>query len=69
MTNPPTFHDGEKTPKTRTAPDFSKFNVHDSFYNPITKTTSPGGERRRLSHQQAYVMGNSSIKKSLRRVI
>ena len=27
MTNPPTSRDGEKTPETRNAPDFSKFNV------------------------------------------
>ena len=40
MTTPPTSRDGEKTPETRPAPDFSKFNVHDSFCNPITKTTT-----------------------------
>ena len=51
MTIPPTSRDGEKTPETRTAPDFSKFNVHDSFCNPITKNTSPSGEHRRLSRQ------------------
>ena len=52
MTNPPTSRDGEKTPETRNAPDFSKFNVHDSFCNPATKTTPPGGGRRHLSRQQ-----------------
>lgn len=51
MTIPPTSRDGEKTPETRTAPDFSKFNVHDSFCNPITKT-NPSSEGRRLSRQQ-----------------
>ena len=52
MTNPPTSRDSEKTPETRTTPDFSKFNVHDSFCNPITKNAPPGGARRRLSRQQ-----------------
>lgn len=52
MTIPPTSRDGEKTPETRTAPDFSKFNVHDSFCNPITKTNASGEGRRHLSRQQ-----------------
>lgn len=52
MTIPPTSRDGEKTPETRTAPDFSKFNVHDSFCNPITKTNPSGEGRRHLSRQQ-----------------
>ena len=52
MTTPPTSRDGEKTPETRPAPDFSKFNVHDSFCNPITKTTTSGEGRRHLSRQQ-----------------
>ncbi len=66
MTNPPTFHDGEKTPETRTTPDFSKFNVHDSFCNPITKTTSPGGERRRLSRQQLEAILSSLSERDMR---
>lgn len=52
MTNPPTSRDGEKTPETRTTPDFSRFNVHDSFSNPIAKTSPPGAGRRHLSRQQ-----------------
>ena len=52
MTIPPTSRDGEKTPETRTAPDFSKFNVHDSFCNPITKTNPSGEGHRHLSRQQ-----------------
>ena len=52
MTNPLTYRDGEKTPETRTTPDFSKFNVHDSFRKSITKTSSSGGERRHISRQQ-----------------
>lgn len=52
MTIPPTSRDGEKTPETRTAPDFSKFNVHDSYCNPITKTNPSGAGRRHLSRQQ-----------------
>lgn len=52
MTIPPTSRDGEKTPETRTAPDFSKFNVNDSFCNPITKTNPSGAGRRHLSRQQ-----------------
>lgn len=52
MTIPPTSRDGEKTPEARNAPDFSKFNVHDSFCNPITKTNASGEGRRHLSRQQ-----------------
>lgn len=52
MSSHPTAHDGEKTLETRIAPDFSKFNVHDSFSIPITKTTPPGAAHRRLSRQQ-----------------
>ncbi len=35
MANPPTFHDGEKTPETRTTLGFSEFNVHDYFVIPL----------------------------------
>ena len=52
MSSHPTSHDGERTPETRTAPDFHKFNVRDSFSNPITKNTPPGAAHRRLSRQQ-----------------
>lgn len=52
MSNHPTSHDGGKTPETRATPDFSKFNVHDSFSNPITKSASPSGGHRHLSRQQ-----------------
>lgn len=52
MSNHPTAHDSEKTPETHSAPDFSKFNVHDSFCNPITKAAPSGAAHRRLSRQQ-----------------
>lgn len=59
MTNPPTSRDSEKMPETRTTPDFSKFNVHDSFCNPITKTSPPSGRRRHLSRQQLEAISAS----------
>lgn len=52
MTIPPTSRDGEKTPETRTTPDFSKFKIHDSYCNPITKTNPSGAGRHHLSRQQ-----------------
>ena len=52
MSSHPTSHDGERTPETRTTPDFHEFNVRDSFSNPITKNTPPGAAHRRLSRQQ-----------------
>ncbi len=52
MSNHLTSHDGEKTPESRNTPDFSKFNVHDSYCNPTAKTSQPGGKRRHLSRQQ-----------------
>lgn len=59
MTNPPTSRDGEKTPETRNTPDFSKFNVHDSFCNPTTKSTPSSGGRRHLSRQQLEAISAS----------
>ena len=47
MSNRTTFQDGEKAPESRMTPDFSKFNVCDSF-------SLPGGDGedcRRISRQ------------------
>ena len=52
MSNRPTTHDGERTPETRTAPDFSKFMVNDSFTVSTTSNRPPGAAHRRLSRQQ-----------------
>lgn len=55
MSNRPTPQDSEKTPESRSGPDFSKFNVHDSFRIPNTDTPGPEGsgeERRRISRQR-----------------
>lgn len=55
MSNRPTFQDGEKVPESPTAPDFSKFNVHDSFRNPSTEAKPPGAapdDHHRISRQQ-----------------
>lgn len=55
MSNRPTSQDGEKKLENRTAPDFSKFNVHDSFRNPITEAKPPGeagDEHHRISRRQ-----------------
>lgn len=47
-------HDNEKSPSSRTAPDFSKFTVHDSFSNSTNVLSSDGGgeESRRISLRQ-----------------
>lgn len=45
-----TPQDSEKNPESRITPDFSKFNVHDSFTSSIS--SSGGEECRRLSRQQ-----------------
>ena len=50
MSSRQTSQDGEKLPETRTAPDFSKYNVCDSYCNPVTESKPPG--ERRLSHRQ-----------------
>lgn len=60
MTNRPTHQDGNKNPRKPETPDFSKFNVHDSFSVPTTDTTSTGGtpdnngapDIRRISKRQ-----------------
>lgn len=69
MTNPPTSRDGEKTPENRTAPDFSKFNVHDSFCNPTTKTTPPGGGHHRLSRQQLEAISASLSERDVQIIV
>lgn len=50
MSNRQTSQDREKLPETRTAPDFSKYNVCDSYCNPVTESKPPG--ERRLSRRQ-----------------
>lgn len=55
MSNRLTAQDGGRTPESRKTPDFSKFNIHDSFRISHTDTPVPQGageERRRLSRQQ-----------------
>lgn len=55
MSNRTTFQDGEKVPKSRMTPDFSKFNVCDSFCKSTTDSKPPGGDGedcRRISRQQ-----------------
>lgn len=55
MTNHPSPQDGEQKPETPATPDFSKFNVQDSFSIPAKDTTMPGeapDEHRRISRQQ-----------------
>ena len=55
MSNRQTPQDSEKIQESRTAPDFSRFNVCDSYCNPITDSKPPGAageERRRISRQQ-----------------
>ncbi len=55
MSNRPTSHEDRKAPESRQTPDFSKFNVNDSFSIPAVNTLSPGGkgeERHRVSRQQ-----------------
>ncbi len=59
MTNRQTSRDGGKTPETRTTPDFSKFLVHDSFRNSLTKDDPSGGGRRHLSRQQLEAVSAS----------
>lgn len=39
MTNRPTHQDGNQNPRKPETPNFSKFNVHDSFSVPTTDTT------------------------------
>ena len=52
MSNRTTPQEGEESWESRTAPDFSKFMVHDSFTNSISSPAIAGEERRRLTHQQ-----------------
>ena len=52
MSNRTTPQEGEESWESRTAPDFSKFMVHDSFINSISSPAIAGEERRRLTHQQ-----------------
>lgn len=55
MSNRITSQEGNKTAESRAAPDFYKFNVHDSYCNSITNLDSAGGggeEQRRISRQQ-----------------
>ena len=55
MTNRPTSHDKKPQAEKPEVPDFSRYRVCDSYSNPITNTTVPGGgesECRRLSHKR-----------------
>lgn len=59
MTNHQTYQDNSKSPRKPETPDFSKFNVNDSFSVPTTDTTPAGGaldnssgEPRRISKRQ-----------------
>lgn len=55
MTNRLTSHDKKAQAERPGIPDFSRFPVCDSYRNPVTDTTPPGGsapEARRLSHRQ-----------------
>lgn len=51
MSNRTTPQDRDRTAESRPTPDFSKFNVHDSFSNSISSPAAHG-EERRLSRQQ-----------------
>ena len=51
MSNRPTSQESGKMPESRPTPDFSKFNVHDSFLNSVSSPAAEE-ERRRLSRQQ-----------------
>ena len=52
MSSRPTSQEAGKTSENRTVPDFSKFNVCDSFTNSISSPLDSGEEHRRLSRQQ-----------------
>lgn len=60
MTNRQTYQDDNQNPKKPETPDFSKFNVHDSFSVPTTDTTLAGStpdnngvpDTRRISKRQ-----------------
>ena len=52
MSNRTTPQEGEESWESRTAPDFSKFMVHDSFASSSSAPPVAGEERRRLSRQQ-----------------
>lgn len=59
MTNHQTCQDNNKSPRKPETPDFSKFNVNDSFRVPTTDNTlacgapdTSGGEPRRISKRQ-----------------
>ena len=62
MSNRTTPQEGEESWESRTAPDFSKFMVHDSFTNSISSPAIAGEERRRLTHQQLVETANSGRK-------
>lgn len=52
MSNRLTSQESGKMPESRTAPDFSKFMVCNSFSNSISSPAAAGEESRRLSRQQ-----------------
>lgn len=58
MSNRQTSQDGEKIAESRTASDFSKFMVCDSYRNPVTNNKPLGGEEaHRLSRRQLEEIG------------
>ena len=52
MSNRPTTQEDGKTAGNRAMPDFSRFNVCDSFTNSISPPAAGGEEHHRLSRQQ-----------------
>lgn len=52
MSSRTTTQEDEKTRESRIAPDFSKFNVHDSFTHSSSSPAIAGEEPRRLSRNQ-----------------
>lgn len=52
MSNRTTPQEGEESRESRTAPDFSRYMVNDSFINSTSSSATAGEERRRLTRQQ-----------------
>lgn len=54
LTNPPTSRESENPAEIRETPDFSRFNINDSYQIPVVDSGSSleNGEKRRLSARQ-----------------
>lgn len=54
LTNPPTSRESENPAGTRETPDFSRFNINDSYQIPVVDSggSLENGEKRRLSARQ-----------------